>query len=278
MGVMAIDLRSVGAFVFDLDGTIYLDDALLPRADEVISALRASGRKVLFVTNKPLELPSDYAAKLTRLGVPAHHEDVVSSTDALLYYLKEHATGASVYVVGEPLLVELVKSAGFDVDHDPRSVDVVVVGFDRTFDYEKLNNAFHAVRNGARLVGTNPDPYCPTADGGLPDCGALLAAIETATGTRAEAVVGKPSVHMVRAALDRIGLPAAEVALVGDRQLTDVRMAHDAGMASVLVLSGATRRDDVVPPYLPDVILDGIADLLPLIGDERSALPVSAGG
>ena len=147
-GVMAVDLRSVGAFIFDLDGTIYLDDALLPGADRVINALRDAGRKVLFVTNKPLELPSDYAAKLTRLGVPAQRDDVVSSTDALLYYLRQYAAGARVFVVGEPLLVELVRSAGFEVDHDPHSVDVVVVGFDRTFDYEKLNAAFHAIRNG----------------------------------------------------------------------------------------------------------------------------------
>lgn len=264
-GVVPADLSSAQAFVFDLDGTIYLDDVLLPGAADLIAALRESGRRVVFVTNKPLELPADYAAKLTRLGIPTSVDDVISSTDALLYYLRAHAPGSSVFVVGEPLLVNLVKSAGFEVDHDPRSVDVVVVGFDRTFDYEKLNAAFHAVRNGARLIATNPDPYCPTEDGGLPDCGALLAAVETATGVRAEAVVGKPSVHMVRAALDRVGVAAEDAALVGDRLLTDMRMARESGMTAVLVLSGATKREDVAPPNVPDVVVDVVGDLLPLI-------------
>jgi HAD superfamily hydrolase (TIGR01450 family) len=264
--VVEVDLRTRRAFVFDLDGTVYLDDDLLPGADTAISRLREMGRRTLFVTNKPLELPSDYAAKLTKLGIPTDAYDVVSSTDSLLYYLRANATGACVFVVGEPLLVELVASAGFEVTDGRSKADVVVVGFDRTFDYGKLTTAFHAVRGGARLIATNPDPYCPTADGGLPDCGAILAAIETATGERAEAVVGKPSVHMVRAALDRIGVPASDAALVGDRLLTDVRMAHDSGMASVLVLSGATRREDIDGSLVPDFVIDGIGDLLPLIG------------
>ena len=265
-GVMEVELRSRRAFVFDLDGTVYLDDELLPGAAAVISVLRESDRRVLFVTNKPLELPSDYAAKLTTLGVPTAPEDVVSSTDALLFYLHEKASGARLFVVGEPLLVDLLHAAGFETTGDARRTDIVVVAFDRTFDYAKLDTAFHALRNGARLIGTNPDPYCPTADGGLPDCGALLAAIETAAGVHAEAVVGKPSVHMVRAALERISVPAKEAALVGDRLLTDMRMAHDAGMASVLVLSGATTREDVTGSVVPDFVLDGIGDLLPLIG------------
>jgi len=193
---MGAELGARSAVVFDLDGTIYLDDDLIAGADEVVRTIRASGRRVVFLTNKPLELPIDYARKLTALGIPAEPGDVVSSTDALLLYLRRHAAGARLYVVGEPVLVGLLREAGFELSDVRGSIDVVVVAFDRTFDYAKLNIAFHAVRAGARLVATNPDPYCPTADGGLPDCGALLAAVEVATGARAEAVVGKPSIHM----------------------------------------------------------------------------------
>jgi HAD superfamily hydrolase (TIGR01450 family) len=260
---MASDAHPRRGYVFDLDGTVYLDDHLLPGAAATIAQLRDDGAAVAFLTNKPLEHPADYAAKLTRLGIPTDAADVVSSTDALVLYLREHATDARLFVVGEPLLLDLLRSAGFPLTDDPGAIDVVVVSFDRTFDYSKLLTAFLAVRAGARIVATNPDPYCPTADGGLPDCGALLAALEVATGRRAEAIVGKPSTHMAAAVLARLGVPPEHATLVGDRLLTDVQLAHDAGMTSVLVLSGATTRADLDgAPVTPDRVIDGIADLL----------------
>ena len=262
---VTVDVASRAAFVFDLDGTIYLDDRLLPGAAAVVAALRERGRKVAFLTNKPLQLPVDYARTLTGLGIAATQADVVSSTDALLFYLHQNAASARIFVVGEHVLVDLVEREGFQLSDEPGSIDLVVVGFDRTFDYAKLNTAFHAVRGGARLVATNPDPYCPTADGGLPDCGALLAAIEVATSTRAEAIVGKPSIHMARAVLDRLSVAAGDAVLVGDRVLTDMRMAHEAGMASVLVLSGATKLEDVPTSVAPDLVIGGVGELLPLI-------------
>ena len=124
-----------------------------------------------------------------------------------------------------------------------------MVSWDRTFDYAKLTAAFRAVRAGARIVATNPDPFCPMPDGDLPDCGAILAAIETATGARAEAIVGKPSPYMAEALLDRLALPPDDTILVGDRLMTDVLMAREAGMASALVLTGATTpRRSTAPP------------------------------
>lgn len=259
-------------YVFDLDGTVYVDDHLVPGAAETIATLRAHGARIVFLTNNPLDLPVDYAAKLTRLGVPTDANDVVSSTDALLLYLREHAAGARLLVLGEPLLVDLVRAAGFPLADEPDAVDVVLVSFDRTFDYRKLLAGFRAVRAGARIVATNPDPFCPTADGGLPDCGALLAALETATGRRAEAVVGKPSRYMARAVLDRLGVEPDRAALVGDRLLTDVRMAHEAGMTSILVLSGATSRADLdgSGPH-PDLVLEDITGLVP--GSRPGAVP-----
>jgi HAD superfamily hydrolase (TIGR01450 family) len=261
---MGIDADPRVGYVFDLDGTVYLDDHLLPGAAATIARLRQEGAAVAFLTNNPLEHPADWAAKLTRLGIPTDGAEVVSSTDALLLYLRQHAAGARLFVVGEPLLLHLLRSAGFPLTDDPAAIEVVVVSFDRTFDYAKLRTAFLAVRSGARIVATNPDPYCPTADGGLPDCGALLAALEVATGRRAEAIVGKPSPHMAQAVLTRLGVPPEHATLVGDRLLTDVQLAHDAGMASVLVLSGATTRADLDgAPVTPDRVIEGIADLLP---------------
>ncbi len=251
-------------YVFDLDGTLYLGDSLLPGAAETVRLIRANGSRVAFLTNKPLELPADYAAKLTALGIPAVESDVVSSTDALRLYLREHAAGARIFTVSEPVVAGLLRDDGFTLTDDPAQIDVVVVSFDRTFDYAKLLTAFLAVRRGARIVATNPDPYCPTPEGGLPDCAAMLAAIETASGGRAEAIVGKPSAHMSRAVLERLGLEAGETILVGDRLLTDIAMARAAGMASALVLTGATSAADLAASEIrPDFILDGAHELIP---------------
>ena len=256
--------RLFGGYVFDLDGTVYLGDDLLPEAKETLGELKARSN-VVYLTNKPLEMPADYAAKLTRLGVRTPPEEVISSTDALVLYLERHAPKARLFVVGERPLRQLLSSAGYDVVQGPEGVEVVVVSFDRTFDYRKLQAAFDAVRGGARIVATNPDAYCPTPEGGgLPDCAAMLAAIEASTGARAEAIVGKPSAHMAAALLDRLGVPARDTLLVGDRLATDVRMANEAGMISALVLTGATGPEEALASTdRPDYVIYHLGELLP---------------
>ena len=258
--------RLFGGYVFDLDGTLYLGDHLLPGAAQTVATVRRHAARVAFLTNKPLERPAAYAAKLRDLGIPAEAEDVVSSTDALLRYLREWAPTARILSIGEPLIADLLREAGFatlPLDQ-PERADLVVVSWDRTFDYAKLLAAFRAVRNGARLVATNPDPFCPTPDGDLPDCAAMLAAIEASSGARAEAVVGKPSPHMAATLLERLHLAPEDTLLVGDRLLTDVRMAQEAGMFSALVLTGATGPDALLrSPVTPDYVLGSIAEILP---------------
>jgi HAD superfamily hydrolase (TIGR01450 family) len=261
--------RLFDGYLFDLDGTVYLGDELLPEAKETLGELKARSN-VVYLTNKPLETPADYAAKLTRLGVETRPEEVISSTDALLLYLGRHAPKARLFVVGEPPLIRLLSLAGYEVAQEAGGVDVVIVSFDRTFDYRKLKVSFDAVRGGARIVATNPDAYCPTPDGGLPDCAAMLAAIEASTGAHAEAIVGKPSPHMAAALLERLGVPARDTLLVGDRLATDVRMANEAGMASALILTGATGLEEVLgSPDRPDYVIEHLGDLLPTSGTHR---------
>jgi NagD protein len=261
--------RLFDGYLFDLDGTVYLGDELLPEAKETLGELKARSN-VVYLTNKPLETPADYAAKLTRLGVETRREEVISSTDALLLYLGRHAPKARLFVVGEPPLIRLLSLAGYEVAQEAGGVDVVIVSFDRTFDYRKLKVSFDAVRGGARIVATNPDAYCPTPDGGLPDCAAMLAAIEASTGARAEAIVGKPSPHMAAALLERLGVSARDTLLVGDRLATDVRMANEAGMASALILTGATGLEEVLgSPDRPDYVIEHLGDLLPTSGTHR---------
>ncbi|MBI2494301.1 MAG: HAD-IIA family hydrolase [Candidatus Rokubacteria bacterium] len=249
-------------WLFDLDGTVYRGEALVPGADATISALRAAGRRVAFLSNKPLQTRADYAAKLTRLGIPTGAADVVNSSLVLARHLQRLDPGAPVFVIGEPPLVAELSAHGFEVRGDPR-VRWVVIAFDRTFDYAKLDTALRAVRQGARLIATNPDRTCPTEDGEIPDCAGMTAAVEAVTGVNVEIIVGKPSPIMLRVGLERLGLPATECAIVGDRIETDIVMGKRLGLATVLVLSGITRAGDPrIAEIAPDLVLPSVRELL----------------
>jgi NagD protein len=257
--------RLFDSYAIDLDGTVFLDETALPGAIDAIAAIRASGRPVAFVTNNPLHTASEYAAKLARLGLPTTEDDVVTATDSLLRYLERSHGGATVLTVSEPQVEQALTSAGFALTRDPAAAAVVVVSFDRTFDYAKLNAAYRAVRlHGAVIVATNPDPYCPTADGGVPDCAAMLAAVEACSGHRAEVITGKPSPLMADAVLERLGAPAAQTAMVGDRLATDMAMAEAAGMTGVLVLGATTSAADVAASQVrPSHTVETLRQLLP---------------
>ena len=255
--------RQFAGYAFDLDGTIYLGDELLDGAAETIATLRAVAR-VVFVTNKPLETAESYAAKLTKLGISTSRDDVVTPLDALVQYLDDNHRGARVLTVAETLVDDVLRANGHAVVGNPFDADVVVVSFDRTFTYAKLLAAYQAVGNGASIIATNPDPFCPTPEGGLPDCAAMLAAVEACTGGRAEAIVGKPSAHMGRAILTRLGAAPEDSVIVGDRLLTDIAMADELGMSSVLVLTGVTKLDDLADSHVqPDFVVRSLRNLLP---------------
>jgi HAD superfamily hydrolase (TIGR01450 family) len=260
--------RLFAGYCFDLDGTLYLGDALLPGAAEVVQSIRDGGARVVFVTNKPLFTAADYAAKLTDLGIPAAATDLVTALDSTLLYLASHHAGATVLPVAEPLVSRVLMENGFHVTTDPAAADVVLASFDRTFDYAKLDAAYRAIKlAGAVLIGTNPDVYCPTPEGGIPDCGAMLAAIEACTGATAEAVLGKPSRYMADAALERLGVPAGDAVLVGDRLATDITMAKSAGMSAVLVLTGDSSAEAARSAEVkPDFVIDNLFELLPVAG------------
>ena len=170
--------------------------------------------------------------------------------------------GAPVFVIGEPPLITELQTHGFEV-RTHHHVRWVVIAFDRTFDYAKLNTALQAVRAGARLIATNPDRTCPTEDGEIPDCAGMIAAVEAVTGATVEVIVGKPSPIILEVALERLGLPARECAMVGDRVETDMVMGKRLGLATVLVLSGVTRADDPrIAEIAPDAVLGSVRELV----------------
>jgi arabinose operon protein AraL len=256
--------RLFSGYVVDLDGTVYLGDRLLPGAEEAVARLRELGRAVLFLSNNPLHTREEYAAKLTRLGLPTPPEAVINSSYVLVRHLRATAPQARLLVIGEASVRRELRQAGLALTDDPRRTDIVVACFDRTFDYRKLRAAFDAIREGARYIATNRDPYCPIPGGGLPDCGAIVAAIEACTGHPVDEVMGKPSAIMARVVLERLGLPAAHCLMVGDRLETDLALARTAGMPCAIVLSGATDETALLRASAhPDYVLAGIGEVLP---------------
>jgi NagD protein len=259
--------RTFRGYVFDMDGTVYLGDALLPGAKRTIETLRASGSQVVFLSNKPLQTRADYAAKLTRLGVPTVPDEVINSSWVLARWLERKAPGAALFVIGEPPLLAELHAAGFRLTEQPGKIEFVVASFDRTFDYRKLQIAFDAIRVGAHFIATNADRYCPTPTGGLPDAAAVIGAIEGCTGKQVDVVVGKPSPITARAILDRLQLSAAECIIIGDRLETDIRMGHEAGMTTAVVLTGVTTPELLATSDIqPDIVLRRLDELLPSTG------------
>ena len=253
-------------FIFDLDGTIYLGDRLIPGADEAVRRTRDGGGRTVFISNKTIEGISATAAKLNRLGIPVAESDVLNSSWALVRRLSELSPSARLYVIGERALTDDLRAAGFRISNDERAVDWVVLSFDRTFHYGKLDFALRAVRCGARLCATNPDRTCPFEGRELPDAAGMIGAVEAVTGAKVEFIAGKPSPLLVQEALRHIGCEPGRCIMVGDRIETDIVMGRAAGVATALVLSGVTTRAALEASSVrPDYVLESIAGLVELI-------------
>jgi len=230
--------------------------------------LKRRGRGIVFLSNKPLYSRRDYADKLTRLGIPTPADEVINSSLVLARLLAREAPGARVFAIGElPLLVELCR-AGLELCENPKEIEYVIAAFDRTFDYRKLDIAFQALKRGARFYATNPDRTCPVEGGEIPDAAGVIAALEATTGRQVELIAGKPSRYMVEAALEVLGLPPQRCAMVGDRLETDVRMAKEHGLTSILTLTGVTSREDLARSAVrPDHVIESVAEL-PALDEE----------
>ncbi len=269
--------RRIDGFVFDLDGTVYLGDDALPGAVEGIGRLRSLGKQTLFVSNKPLEPREAYAAKLTRLGIPTGPEQVITAAYVLGRYLARREPHLRLYVVGEANLKAELRGHGLTVveelaEQDPKQVmtpagiDAVVLAFDRTLDYRKLNTAYQALLNGARFFATNGDKMCPLPGGGIPDAGLTIAGLEYITGRKLELLAGKPSPLILQEAMDLLRLTPGRCMMIGDRLETDIRMGQQAGMVTAVTLTGASRREDVARMTdPPDFVIESLDQLPALV-------------
>jgi arabinose operon protein AraL len=248
----------------DLDGTIFRGEQLLPGAREAVARLGQQGHPILFATNA-LGTSANVAAFLTRLGLPTSSEQVVTPLIVLKRYLAEHVPHATVYVIGEPPLLQEL-AADFRLSEDPAEIDAVIASTDPTFDFHKLTIAFHALRHGARFLATNTDPTWPIGGKVIPDAGAIIGALEGCTQRKVEAVMGKPSVHIAKTALELLGRGSEETWMVGDSLVTDIAMGQQAGMRTVVVLTGVTSRADLATSTIqPDHVIERISDLPALL-------------
>jgi HAD superfamily hydrolase (TIGR01450 family) len=221
------------------------------------------GKKVVFLSNKPLYTREDYARKLTNMGIPTRVSEVINSSYVMARYLTKVSPRAKVYVIGETSIINELQEAGFQVTEDPREIEYVVVTFDRTFTYEKLNIAFQAIKQGAYLIATNPDRTCPYEDGEIPDCAGMIGAVEAVTGQKVEVIVGKPSSIMAEVILNVMSLRPKDCLIIGDRLSTDITMGKNFGISTALVLTGVTKLEDLKNSEMqPDYVFKSVRDLL----------------
>lgn len=251
------------AFVFDLDGTVYLGDTPINGVPDAIQQIRTRGMPVLFLSNNPTKTPTEYVKKLTAMGIPVTAHDVLTSAVVMVDWLTQQQPAPRVYPIAEPALITLLTQAGVAMTDDPQHIDYVLASFDRTFNYAKLQIAFDAMRAGATLIATNPDKFCPVPGGGQPDAAAIIAAIEASTDTRLAFTAGKPSLLAAQAASQRLGIAIDHIMMVGDRLETDIGMGLT-GMQTGLVMTGATTPALLASwqGHQPDIVADDVVALI----------------
>ncbi|MGG1575604.1 HAD-IIA family hydrolase [Fictibacillus sp. NRS-1165] len=255
----------VKGFIFDLDGTVYVEDQIIDGGKEAIQYLRDGGHKVVFFTNKSISTRNDYVKKLQGLGIDVSIEEVINSNYITAKFLKQNMnSNDAVYVIGEHALFEELIFEGIRLTEDPNLATYVVLGWDRQFNYMKLNLAYQAwAKNRATILATNPDRTCPVIDGQLPDCGSIIGAMEGTIGRPIDYIMGKPSKLAADIVIrDVLKLKPEECYIIGDRLETDIRMGNDNGIQTVLVLSGISTKAMLKESvHKPSYILQSIKDI-----------------
>jgi NagD protein len=255
--------RPVECWLTDMDGVLVHEESAIPGAADFIAALTASGRRFLGLTNNSIYTPRDLRARLRASGIDVPESAIWTSALATAQFLDDQRPGGSAYVVGEAGLTTALHDVGYTMtERDP---DYVVLGETRTYSFEAITKAIRLVEDGARFIATNPDVSGPSPLGTLPATGSVAALISAATG-RQPYYVGKPNPLMMRSALNRVDAHSESTVMIGDRMDTDVVSGLEAGLRTVLVLTGSTRREQVATfPYQPTRVVDSIADVVPLV-------------
>ncbi|MEO8025768.1 MAG: HAD-IIA family hydrolase [Bryobacteraceae bacterium] len=248
-------------YLIDMDGVIYRGSEPIPGAADFIRYLQEEGIPYLFLTNNSAFTPLDVVVKLRRFGIATSPDHVYTSALATAEFVQRQRPDGTAFVIGEGGLLNALNDVQYAITQN--SPDYVIVGEGRVLNFELVELAHRHIMNGASLLSTNSDTWCPTDAGPRPGCGAIVALLEAASGRKAYHV-GKPNPFMMRTARKRIGLSTDEVIMIGDTMETDIRGATDLGFESILVLTGSSSRESLREfPYAPTRVVESIAELLP---------------
>ncbi|HST33551.1 MAG TPA: HAD-IIA family hydrolase [Solirubrobacteraceae bacterium] len=251
--------REIRSWLMDMDGVLVREEQAIPGADRFLARLRELGRPFLVLTNNSIYTPRDLVARLAASGLEVPEQAIWTSALATARLLEDQRPGGSAFVIGESGVTTALHNAGYTLtDREP---DYVVLGETRTYSFERITRAIRLIASGARFIATNPDPTGPSAAGPLPATGSVAALISRATGV-APYFVGKPNPLMMRSALNAIDAHSETAAMIGDRMDTDIVSGLEAGMETILVLTGVTTLEDAERfPYRASKIVDSVADL-----------------
>jgi NagD protein len=256
--------REIRSWLMDMDGVLVREEQPIPGADRFLTRLRELGAPFLLLTNNSIYTPRDLAARLAASGLEVPEEAIWTSALATARFLRDQRPGGSAFVIGEAGLTTALHDAGYTLTE--RAPDYVVLGETRTYSFERITHAIRLIAAGARFIATNPDATGPTVDGPLPATGSVAALISRATGVEPY-FVGKPNPLMMRSALNAIDAHSETTAMIGDRMDTDIISGLEAGMETILVLTGVTTRDEAERyPYRAARIVETVGDLLEDLG------------
>jgi NagD protein len=252
--------REIHSWLMDMDGVLVHEERAIPGADRFLAQLRERGTPFLVLTNNSMYTRRDLAARLRASGLDVPEESIWTSALATARFLEDQRPGGTAFVIGEAGLTTALHGAGYTLTE--RSPDYVVLGETRTYSFERITRAIRLIAGGARFIATNPDATGPTVEGPLPATGSVAALISKATGVDPY-YVGKPNPLMMRSALNALDAHSETTAMVGDRMDTDVVAGLEAGLETILVLTGVTTREDAERhPYVPSRVVESVADLV----------------
>jgi NagD protein len=248
-------------WLMDMDGVLVREETAIPGAMEFIARLRETGTPFLLLTNKSIWTRRDLAARLRAGGLDVPEESIWTSALATARFLEDQRPGGTAFVIGESGLTNALHDSGYTINE--RDPEYVVLGETRTYSFERIAHAIRLITRGAKFIATNPDPTGPAPDGPLPATGSVAALISRATG-RDPYFVGKPNPLMMRTALNSLDAHSEETAMIGDRMDTDIVSGLEAGLETILVLTGVTTTDETeLFPYRPSRIVESVAELVP---------------
>jgi NagD protein len=254
------NVRPIETWLTDMDGVLVHEEDPIAGATEFVEALKASGKKFLVLTNNSIFTPRDLSARLRASGLVVPEDRIWTSALATADFLAAQIPGGSAYVIGESGMTTALHEAGFVMTEN--APDYVVIGETRNYSFEAITKAIRLIVDGSRFIVTNPDATGPSPDGPMPATGSVAALISKATG-KEPYVVGKPNPMMFRSAMNKIGAHSENTGMIGDRMDTDIVAGIEAGLHTVLVLTGISDRAEIERyPFRPDEVLDSVADLV----------------